>query len=51
MTDSVIRIKPHYYIHVLDKMTNVTRVEGVYRKAQAIWSTFTNIFSGTSHFH
>eukprot|EP01127_Copromyxa_protea_P017169 TRINITY_DN51_c0_g1_i4.p1 TRINITY_DN51_c0_g1~~TRINITY_DN51_c0_g1_i4.p1 ORF type:complete len:813 (-),score=235.01 TRINITY_DN51_c0_g1_i4:46-2484(-) len=27
MTDAVIRIKPHYYIHVLDKMTNVTRVE------------------------
>jgi major vault protein len=27
MADAVIRIKPHYYIHVLHKMTNVTRVE------------------------
>jgi len=27
MSDAVIRIKPHFYIHVLDKQTNVTRVE------------------------
>jgi major vault protein len=27
MADAVIRIKPYYYIHILDNNTNVTRVE------------------------